>query len=100
MKDKKILIKREEWDYLRSYRRAPIYKKYLEKVRIREKIDKNKRQYESIDQNIRYFFFLVYYRYLPRNRQWRFKVVTRRFKFAPPISLNRIYVEPNNSIKF
>jgi len=49
MKDETIEIKREEWNYLRSYRSAPIFKKYMEKVRIREEIEKNKQQYKSIN---------------------------------------------------
>ena len=49
MKDEKIEMKREEWDYFRSYRKAPIQKRFLEKVRIREiiEIKRQSHQYKS-----------------------------------------------------
>ncbi len=46
MKDEKIEIKRDVWNYFRSYRIAPIQKRYLEKGRIREIIE-IKRQYHQ-----------------------------------------------------
>ena len=44
MKDEKIEMKRDVWDYFRSYRKVPIQKRYLEKDSIREIIG-IKRQY-------------------------------------------------------
>jgi len=48
MKDEKIEMKRDVWDCFRSYRKTPIQKRYLEKERIREMIEKNKQQYKSV----------------------------------------------------
>ncbi len=50
MKDEKIEMKRDVWDYFRSYRKAPIQKSYLEKERIREIIE-IKRQYHQHEVN-------------------------------------------------
>ena len=44
MKEEVIKMKREDWDYIRSYKKTPIQKKYLENQRIGEIIENN-RQY-------------------------------------------------------
>ncbi|MFX0035350.1 MAG: hypothetical protein ACFE9I_06890 [Candidatus Hermodarchaeota archaeon] len=36
MKDEKIVIDREVWEYFRSYRKAPFKKKYLEFTKIEQ----------------------------------------------------------------
>lgn len=46
MKEEKIEMKRELWEYFRRYRRTPFQKKYLENQRTREKIDRIM-QYEN-----------------------------------------------------
>jgi hypothetical protein len=48
MKNKTIKIRREEWNYLRSFKRAPIYKSYVEKVKIRELIEEKRGEYEGL----------------------------------------------------
>ncbi|MFX0005596.1 MAG: hypothetical protein ACFFA7_06620 [Promethearchaeota archaeon] len=36
MKNEKLEIKREEWEYLRQYRQAPFQKRYLEMLNEKE----------------------------------------------------------------
>ncbi|MFX1571202.1 MAG: hypothetical protein ACFFB0_00470 [Promethearchaeota archaeon] len=50
MKDEKIEMKREVWDYLRSYRNAHFQEKYLEKERIKGTIE-IKRQNHQFEVN-------------------------------------------------
>lgn len=45
MKEEKLEMKREVWEHFRSYRKAPIQKKYLENQRIREIIERNRQYY-------------------------------------------------------
>jgi len=45
MKEEVIKMKREDWEYIRSYKKAPIRKKYLENQRIGEIIERNRQNY-------------------------------------------------------
>jgi hypothetical protein len=44
MKDEKLEMTREVWEYFRQYRQAPIKKKYSERVRFRELFEINKQK--------------------------------------------------------
>ena len=50
MKDEKIEMKRDMWDYFRNYIKTHIQKRYLERERIRE-ISEIKRQYHQHEVN-------------------------------------------------
>jgi len=46
MKDEKIEMKREVWDYFRSYRRLTVQKRYLGKERIRDTIEIKRKNHQ------------------------------------------------------
>lgn len=59
MKEEVIKMKREDWDYIRSYKKTPIQKKYLENQRIGEIIENN-RQYHRLESKTENLDEIIY----------------------------------------